>query len=54
MKLIAETQVAARKCEFFAGNAVDAEVRTAFEEEAKLLKEGARTLQQYYEAMTLK
>lgn len=52
-KLIAETQVAARKCEFFAGNAVDAEVRTAFEEEAKLLREGARNLQQYYETMTL-
>lgn len=51
-KLIAETQVAARKCEFFASNAVDSEVRQAFEEEARVLRDGARTLQQYYESMT--
>lgn len=53
VKMISETQVAARKCDFFAGNAVDKEVKNAFEDEAKLLRQGARTLQQYYESMTM-
>lgn len=52
VKMISETQVAARKCEFFAGNAFDQEIKNAFEDEAKLLKQGARTLQQYYESIT--
>jgi len=53
VKIISETQVAARKCDFYAGNAVDQEVRNAFADEAKLLKQGLRPLQQYYEAMTM-
>ncbi|TYO94500.1 hypothetical protein [Desulfallas thermosapovorans] len=52
VKMISETQVAARKCEFFASNAVDQEIKNAFEDEAKILKQGARTLQQYYESIT--
>lgn len=53
VKMISETQVAARKCDLFAGNAIDPEIRSAFEDEAKLLRQSARTLQQYYESMTM-
>ncbi|MBF7081782.1 hypothetical protein IT084_02155 [Desulfallas sp. Bu1-1] len=53
VKMISETQVAARKCEFFAGNAVDPEVKRAFEDEARLLRQGYQALQRYYENMTM-
>ncbi|KAF1085477.1 hypothetical protein SPSYN_01619 [Sporotomaculum syntrophicum] len=53
VKMISETQVAARKCDFYAGNTVDPEIKNAFENEAKLLKQSARLLQQYYESITL-
>jgi len=53
VKLISEAQVATRKCEFFAGNAVDKEIKKTFEDEAKLLRQSIRTLQQYYESMTM-
>lgn len=52
VKLIAETQVAARKCQYYAGNAVDQEIASFFDAEAKKLTRGARTLQDYYESMT--
>ncbi len=51
-KLTSEAQVAARKCDFFAGNAFDQEVKKYFEDEAKLLRKSARVLQQYYESIT--
>ena len=53
VKMISETQVAARKCDFYAGNAIDQEVKNVFEDEAKLLRQSARTLQQYYESITM-
>lgn len=52
VRMISEAEVAARKCEFYAGNAVDQEVQNAFAEEAKVLRQSAHTLQQYYETMT--
>ncbi|MEW6574415.1 MAG: hypothetical protein AB1374_12385 [Bacillota bacterium] len=52
MKVVAETQVAARKCHYYAGNAVDQEVAAFFDAEAKKLTKGARALQKYYETMT--
>ncbi|RJX17736.1 MAG: hypothetical protein C4570_07725 [Ammonifex sp.] len=51
-KVITETQVSARKCRFFAGNAVDQEVAKFFSAEADKLTKGARTLQEYYQSMT--
>jgi hypothetical protein len=51
-KVITETQVAARKCQFYAGNAVDQEVAKFFNAEADKLTKGARTLQEYYQGMT--
>lgn len=51
-KIIAETQVAARKCNHYAGNAVDQEVAAFFNAEAQKLTRGAHTLQKYYETMT--
>lgn len=53
VKLISEAQVAARKCGFFAGNAVDEEIKKTFADETKLLRQSVRTLQQYYESMTM-
>lgn len=53
VKMISETQVAARKCDFYAGNAIDQEIKNAFEDEAKLLRQGVHTLQRYYESMTM-
>lgn len=52
MKIISETQVAARKCQYYAGNAVDQEVAKFFDTEAQKLTKAARTLQDYYESMT--
>ena len=52
MKVISETQIAARKCHYYAGNAVDQEVAAFFNAEAHKLTKGARTLQKYYEAIT--
>ncbi|MEW6171797.1 MAG: hypothetical protein AB1510_01835 [Bacillota bacterium] len=51
-KAITETQVSARKCHYYAGNAVDPEVAKFFNEEAQKLTKGARALQNYYEGMT--
>lgn len=53
VKMISETQVAARKCDFYAGIAIDQEIKNAFQDEAKLLRQSAMTLQQYYESLTL-
>lgn len=53
VKMISEAQVAARKCEFFAGNAVDPEVKKAFEEEATMLRQSYQNLQRFYENMTM-
>lgn len=52
VKFISETQVAARKCEFYAGMAEDEEIRRTFEDEAKQLYKASRAFQQYYESIT--
>ncbi|QNB45114.1 hypothetical protein BR63_01525 [Thermanaerosceptrum fracticalcis] len=52
VKVISETEVAARKCDFYASNCVDQEIAKFFREEANKLKEGKKLLQQYYESMT--
>ncbi len=51
-KVITETQVSARKCHYYAGNAVDQEVANFFNAEAQKLTKGARAMQDYYEKMT--
>lgn len=52
VKFISESEVATRKCEFFAANADDAEVSGLFKEEAAMLRKFSHSLQEYYEAIT--
>jgi|GEM_PF-1398450 len=52
VKMISEAQIAARKCEFYAGNAIDQEVKNIFNDEVRALRQTAHTLQQYYESIT--
>ncbi|MGB9905137.1 MAG: hypothetical protein ACPLQO_10805 [Desulfotomaculales bacterium] len=52
VKIISETEVAARKCEFYAGNCTDQEIANFFREEADKLKKAKLLFQDYYEAMT--
>ncbi|MGI6712621.1 MAG: hypothetical protein ACOX4L_07880 [Bacillota bacterium] len=52
VKIISETQVTARKCEFYAGNCVDQQVADKFREENKKLLKATHVLQEYYESMT--
>ncbi|MCL6638800.1 MAG: hypothetical protein K6T80_03850 [Firmicutes bacterium] len=52
VKFISETQVAARKCEFYAGMSEDEEIKRTFEDEAKKLYKSSRAFQQYYESIT--
>jgi len=52
VKVISETEIAARKCDYYAGNCVDQEVADAFRQENKKLIKTAHTLQEYYESMT--
>lgn len=52
VKVISETEVTARKCEFYAGNATDQEIASFFNEQAHTLKRAKNLLQEYYESMT--
>lgn len=52
VKIISETEVTARKCDYYAGNCVDQQVADAFRQESKKLIKVAHTLQEYYESMT--
>ena len=52
VKIISETQVAARKCDFYAGNCVDQQLAEIFRQEHKKLVKAAQVLQEYYESMT--
>lgn len=52
IKIISETEVSERKCEFYAGNCADQEITTFFKNEADKLGKARRTLQEYYESMT--
>lgn len=53
VKIISETEVTARKCDYYAGNCVDKEVADTFRQESKKLIKAAHTLQEYYESMTM-
>lgn len=52
VKIISETQVTARKCDYYAGNCVDQQVADMFRQESKKLLKAAHVLQEYYESMT--
>jgi len=52
VKVISETQVSARKCDYYAGNCADQQVADAFKQESKKLVKVAHALQEYYESMT--
>lgn len=52
VKIISETQVAARKCSYYAGNSMDQQVADAFMQEKEKLTKAAHALQKYYEGMT--
>jgi hypothetical protein len=52
VKIISETEVAARKCNFYAGNCTDQEIANYFREEADKLQKAKLLFQEYYEAMT--
>ncbi|MEW6727298.1 hypothetical protein ACP3TJ_03760 [Desulforudis sp. 1088] len=52
VKVISETEVAARKCDFYAGNCENKEIADFFREESKKLQKSKLLLQDYYESMT--
>lgn len=52
VKMISETEVAARKCELYTGNCVDNLVSDAFRQESEKLTKAAHVLQEYFESMT--
>ena len=51
-KLISEAEVAARKCEFYAGNCHDDKVKDFFANEVQVLNKAKHVLQEYYSSMT--
>ncbi|HHW14882.1 MAG TPA: hypothetical protein GXX28_08115 [Firmicutes bacterium] len=53
VKIISEAQIAARKCQFYAGIATDKEVADFFNRQADELTKGTRILQDYYESLTM-
>jgi len=52
VKIISETEVAARKCNFYAGNCTDQEIANYFRAEADKLQKAKLLFQEYYEAIT--
>lgn len=52
VRFISETEIASRKCEFYAGIAEDDEIKRTFADEAKQLRKASHNFQQYYESMT--
>ncbi|WP_035267562.1 hypothetical protein [Desulfitibacter alkalitolerans] len=52
VKLISETEVTARKCNYYSGIASDQEIANFFKEQAHKLSKAKRVLQDYYESMT--
>ena len=49
VKAMSETEVAARKCEFYAGNCADQNVADFFYHEAKKLRQARKIFQDYFE-----
>ncbi|MHB1127607.1 MAG: hypothetical protein ACYC2T_11760 [Bacillota bacterium] len=52
VKLISEIEVSARKCDYYAGNCFDAEIKNFFTKEIKLLSSAKKLLEDYYESIT--
>lgn len=52
VKVISETEVAARKCDFYASNCENERIADFFREESKKLHNSKLILQDYYESMT--
>ncbi|MDA8228882.1 MAG: hypothetical protein M0T74_14530 [Desulfitobacterium hafniense] len=52
VKIISETEVTARKCEYYASQCFDQELKNFFNNESSKLKNAKSKLQQYYESMT--
>jgi len=52
VKLISETEVTARKCNYYSGIASDQEIAQFFSEQANKLIKAKHVLQNYYESMT--
>lgn len=52
VKVISETEVAARKCAFYGSIATDQEIADFFKEQAEKLQKAKNILQEYYESMT--
>ena len=51
-KIISETQITARKCNYYAGICEDQEIAEVFKQESKKLVKAAQALQEYFESMT--
>lgn len=52
IKAISETEVTARKCDFYAGNCTDQEIANFFKEQANALRKAKLNFQDYYESIT--
>lgn len=52
VKMISETEVAFRKCEFYAGNCLDQEIANFFKVESNKLKKAKHSLENYFESIT--
>lgn len=51
-KLISESEVTARKCDFYSANCFDKEIAQFFKDEAQTLAKAKHIMQEYYESMT--
>ncbi|GAB6172343.1 hypothetical protein JCM15765_18210 [Paradesulfitobacterium aromaticivorans] len=52
VKIISETEVTARKCDYYSLQCFDQELKNFFNSESLKLKNAKSKLQQYYESMT--
>ncbi len=52
VKIISETEVTARKCDYYAGICTDKEVTEAFISESRKLTKASHLMQEFYESMT--
>jgi hypothetical protein len=52
VKVISETEITSRKCDFYASQCFDQELKDFFNNESSKLKEAKNKLQKYYESMT--
>lgn len=52
VKVISETEITSRKCEFYGSIASDQEISVFFKDQAEILRKAKNMLQEYYESMT--